>query len=104
MEFKKGGKLLEGDFFNFLFYQKPGGETKFAFVISKRIDKRASKRNRAKRVLAEVVRKILSKIKPGTHGLFFLKKKILEKDFSEVKTEVERVFKEANLLNEKDNA
>jgi len=100
LQIKKGGKLINGWLFNFLF-QKTATDfypPAFAFVVSKKITKKATKRNRVKRLLSEAVRNFLPQIKPGVKGIFLAKKEILEKNFAEVKTEVEAVFKKENLF------
>jgi len=101
-QIKKNGKLVEGKFFSFLYNLQQTivnkQESVFAFVVSKKIDKRATRRNRIKRLLSEVVRNFLPEIKPGVEGVFLAKKEILGKSFSEVKTEAEKIFKKESLL------
>jgi ribonuclease P protein component len=101
-QIKRNGKLIKGRFFNFLFQkQQPSGDFQsqaFAFVISKKIDKRASERNKIKRLLSEAVRSFLPQVKLGVKGVFLAKKEILGKDFAEIKKEIEAIFKEENLL------
>jgi len=99
-EIKRKGKVLKGKLFDFLF-QKSAVDfcpPAFAFIVSKKIDKRATKRNRIKRLLSESVRSFLPQIKPGIKGVFLVKKEILEKNFTEIKNEVEVIFKEGNLF------
>jgi len=103
-EIEKEKNRLRGKFFDFLFFisKKPLYDNfqppAFAFIVSKKIDKRATKRNRIKRVLSEAVRVFLPKIKPGVKGVFLAKKEILEENFAEIKNAVELVFKEGNLF------
>lgn len=58
----------------------PGGKigisppTRFAFVVSKNVDKRAVIRNRIRRVVREAVRLALPKITPGWDGVFLMRK------------------------------
>jgi len=110
-EIKKKGKLLRGKLFNFLFlvskqlsnsnirlladnFQPPN----FALIVSKKIDKRATKRNRVKRLLGEAIRSFLPRLQPGIKGVFLVKKEILEKNFTDIKNEIEETLKEANLF------
>jgi len=97
---KRKGKLHQGKFFDFLFQKSTADfcQPAFAFIVSKKIDKRATKRNRVKRLLREAVRSFLSQIQPGIKGVFLAKKEILEKNFAEIKTEIESVFKKENLF------
>jgi len=99
-EIRRNGKLLRGRLFDFLF-QKLAADffpPTFAFIVSKKIDKRAAKRNRIKRLLSETVRNFLPQLKPGIKGVFLAKKEILEKNFAEIRNEVEAIFKKENLL------
>lgn len=91
---KKEGKLFSGKFFSLLVNKQPAGNrpSRFAFIISKKIHKKAIKRNRVRRLLVEAVRGILPKIKPGFDFVFLVKKTILEKKLSEIKNEVEKFF------------
>lgn len=48
--------------------------SRFGFVVSKKIDKRAVVRNKAKRFFRSYIEENLEKIKPGRDFLFILKK------------------------------
>jgi len=63
--------------------------SRFAFVISTKVDKRATKRNLVKRQLREIVRLRLKKIKPGFDLVFIAQKGIIEKDYKELEKQVE---------------
>ncbi|MGB9706478.1 MAG: ribonuclease P protein component [Microgenomates group bacterium] len=99
---RKNGKLFQGESFSLLVVarrltsndQRP----KFAFIISKKIHPRATKRNRAKRLLAEAVRVFLPQIRGGVEGVFLAKKAIVGKGFGEIKNEVEKVFQKAKII------
>jgi len=96
---RRGGRVINGEYFNFLF-QKVADfcPPSFAFVISKKVEKKATKRNKIKRLLSEAVRNFLPQIQPGVKGVFFVKKEILEKKFTEIKAEIENIFKKENLF------
>ncbi|MBU4210063.1 ribonuclease P protein component [Patescibacteria group bacterium] len=68
------------------------GESRFGFVISKKISKKAVVRNKIRRLLAESVRVNLKNIKKGYLVLFLVKKEIIGMKFGEVETEVKRMF------------
>ncbi len=99
---RKNGRLFQGNLFSLLAVNQglktKDQQPKFAFIISKKIHRRATKRNRARRLLTEAVRVFLAKIKPGTEGVFLGKKMIIGKYFSEIKSEVEEIFKKAGLF------
>ena len=83
---------------NFPLKHSPLSNSFFAFIFSTKLDKRASKRNKAKRRLRETVRLLLPKIKPGYLVVFLAKKAILEVDFKTISREVEKIFQNAKLL------
>lgn len=78
-------------------YKREHGLSKFGFIVSKKIDKRATVRNEVKRKLKKVVRENLDNIVDGT---FLLIAK--EKSIEEVKDKLSEVFrdilKKENLL------
>ncbi len=57
---------------------------RFGFVVSKKIDKRATARNRIKRQIRVCIEDNFDKIKPGYDMLFILKKNILGKTTKEI--------------------
>jgi len=100
LQIKKSGRIIGGESFNFLFQKKATNfcPPVFAFVVSKKIEKKATKRNKIKRLLSEAVRSFLIQIRPGVKGVFLVKKEILGKNLTEIKTEIENIFKKENLF------
>jgi len=94
---KKEGKIIQGKFFSLLL-AKCHQPSRFAFIVSKKIHKRAVKRNRIRRLLAESVRSFLTNIKPDFDIVFLTKKAIVDQGFDQIKNEVEKIFKKAKLL------
>lgn len=69
--------------------------SRFGFVVKKTLDKRATVRNRAKRVLRSCIEELLDEIRPGKDMLFLLEKGIIDR-------KRELVFKDIHtLLSEK---
>lgn len=75
------------------------GPSRFGFVVSKKIDKRAVKRNRARRIFSEVIRLMLknqNKAKPiiplGYDVVFIIKKSALDKGYEEIHTVLDPVL------------
>ena len=89
---KKEGRLINGELFGIL-VKRRGGQlsSRFGFVVSKLVDKRAVARHRIRRRLAEAVRLNLARIKPGNDLVFLTKKTIIGKTFKEVEAEVLRM-------------
>ena len=71
-----------------LIYRKTAGISRFAFIVSKKIDIRATARNRMRRTMSESVRHILGTIKP-IDGICIAKKNFA--NFPQ--TEVEKIIR-----------
>lgn len=69
-------------------------DLRFGFIVSTRIDKRATVRNRAKRVLREAVRLRLEKFPLGHDVVFVLRKAIISKSYEEVSAALDKVLSE----------
>ncbi|MBI2025875.1 MAG: ribonuclease P protein component [Candidatus Levybacteria bacterium] len=95
---KRIGKTIDSPFFKLKLIKSGESNPKFAFVISKKIDKRAVYRNRIKRSLAKIVARILLDIKPGHNFIFVVKKEILGKQQKDLEKIVKDVFIKQNLL------
>ncbi|MGB9911483.1 MAG: ribonuclease P protein component [Microgenomates group bacterium] len=96
---KRKREFFSSFLFNFLLLEeKENFPPQFAIIVSKKIEKKASKRNRIKRILAAVIRGFLPEIKKGIRGVFLAKKEILEKDFWTIKREVELFLKSKGWL------
>lgn len=103
---KKEGKLFQSPLFGVLILEKTGQPvslssfSRFAFIVSKKVSTKAIERNRIKRVLSESVRLLLPAIKPDIDGVFLGKRNIIGKNKTEIKQELENVFRKAKLLKE----
>lgn len=97
---KKEGILIQGDLFSLLVSRQPRKNqfSRFGFIISTKIHKKAVKRNRVKRLLNEAILGLLPKIKPGFDVVFLAKKKIIEADLKEIKREVKKLFAKAGMV------
>ncbi|MCJ7804290.1 ribonuclease P protein component [Patescibacteria group bacterium] len=97
---KKDGQIFQGKFFGLLL--SPGNlnndTSRFAVIVSNKIDKRAVKRNKIRRLINEVLKSLWPKIKTGVEGVFLVKKTATEATFEEIKNEIEKLFKKAKLF------
>jgi len=75
-------------------------DLKIGFVVSKKIEKSAVKRNKIKRQMREVVRLLIKekKIKKGYVLFFIAKKNILKKNYNEIEKEIISILEKTNLL------
>jgi len=72
--------------------------SRFGFVIGKKTDKRATTRNRIRRVFRSCIEEMFSEIKTGHDMLFFLKSGILEIKRKELYNQVYDFLKEKDLI------
>ncbi|MBI2443161.1 MAG: ribonuclease P protein component, partial [Candidatus Levybacteria bacterium] len=67
--------------------------SRFAFVVSKRIDKRATVRNQTKRVFRQAAEQILPSIPLGYDMLFIARKALQKKDREPLFSEIQQALK-----------
>jgi len=71
-----------------LIYRKTNGAPRFAFIVSTKIDKRATARNRMRRTMSESVRHLLATV-GSIDGIF-----IAKKNFADLpQTEIEKIVR-----------
>ncbi len=75
-------------------------ESRFGFIVSSKISKKAVLRNKVKRRLREIAKERLPEIKSGIDGVLIAQKSIEEKDFSEIREVANELFKKAKILND----
>ncbi len=75
-----------------------GKEAVFGFIVSTKVSKQATARNRARRLLREAARSFLPNMSSGMAVVVLAKQALLGKDLPTVKTEMERLLKKAGIL------
>ena len=84
------------------FSLKVGKNTKelnrFAFVVTKRIDKRAAMRNRLKRVVRSCIEEIFDKIEKGQDFIIYPKKEAAQATRAQILEEMKNLFIKQKLL------
>ena len=78
-------------------YQKTSEVPRFAFVVPTKVDKRATQRNRMRRILSESVRLLLPDI-AGTDGVFIIRKNIAKLSQQDIKNIATDLLHSAKLL------
>jgi ribonuclease P protein component len=89
--FKKG-KTISGSFFILKIKKNNFNFPRFAFVVPKKIEKKAVNRNKTKRILRESVNPILPFIKSSFDFIFITRKKN-KQGFQETRKELQKVLK-----------
>jgi len=96
---KRLGKTYHGPIFSLtVARRKTAGPSRFGFVISTKIDKRATVRNRIKRLLREAVRARLAKVPNGFDLVFVVRPKIVSKSYEEVCAEVDKILSKVSFF------
>lgn len=74
-------------------------QLKLAFAVGLKLDKRAVVRNRLRRRMREVVRLLVKdgRLKSGYYVLLAARKEALEKNFAEIKEEIELLLRKARI-------
>lgn len=73
-------------------------ESRFGFVVSLRISKKATRRNRLKRQLREIVRLELPRIRPGYDVMVMVKPNALSLGYWQLKEQLITLLTKARLL------
>jgi len=71
---------------------------KFGFLISKRILKKATQRNKIKRRLREILRETVDNLKDGIRAVFIASHGLEKKEFLELKEIFKQLIKRAQLI------
>jgi len=94
--FKKG-KGFKEDFLILKLVKNNLEKSRFSFIISQKVSKKATTRNKIKRRLSEIVRLKLKKIKKGIDVILIACPGLEEKDFWEIEKSLDKLFLRANL-------
>jgi ribonuclease P protein component len=89
--FKKG-KAMAGGLFFLRFVKNDTSTNRFAFVVSCKVSKKSVTRNKIKRRLREIVKKLTLNTLSGFDFLIIAKPPIINKSFKEIEKDVNEVF------------
>lgn len=96
--FKKGKSLKEGGFIlNFLKLDQKD-DLKIGFIVSTKVHKKATRRNRLKRRMREAIRKNLPKIKRGYFLVFVALSQAIQYDFPTIEKELLVLLNKAGVI------
>ncbi|MEW6407418.1 MAG: ribonuclease P protein component [Patescibacteria group bacterium] len=94
----KFGKFFGQDFLAIKLIKNNQKILRFGFLVSLKISKKATVRNKIKRRLRESVRQKLDKIKTGFDIIVFVRPEIAEKNYWEIDAAIEKVLVKAGLF------
>lgn len=96
---KKEGRIFQSESFGLVFLSRNDSlPSRFGFVVSNKISKESTKRNRIKRAMREAVRMFLPNIKEDFDIVFLARQKLLGKSDKEISLEVKTAFERAGLI------
>ena len=95
--FKKG-KGFKEEFLTLKITKNNLDQTRFGFVVSRKVSKKATLRNKIKRQLSELVRGKNKKLEKGIDGLLVAGPGIGRKSFWEIEEVLNKLFKKAKCL------
>jgi ribonuclease P protein component len=97
--FKRGRGFKEG-FLILKIIKNNLKNSRFAFVISRKISRKATLRNKIKRKLSELVRLKIKRVKRGMDFVLVAVPGLEEKDFWEINETINKLFQKAKCLEE----
>lgn len=69
----------------------------FTVVVPMKVSKKATKRNRIKRLIRESLRKKIDKVEPGTNGIIMGLPHIIDKNYKEIDEEVKNLLNKSGI-------
>lgn len=96
---REGGKVFPSDSFSLsVLERKDSKPSRFGFIVSTKISKAATIRNKAKRALREGIRHLIFYMKNGYDCVVLAKPIIVKKYTDEIIRELEKILKLADLM------
>jgi ribonuclease P protein component len=95
---RRDGQRYGTPFFNFFLLPNQKGPVRFGFVVSSRVSRLATQRNRLKRIVRAQVEEVLPKIRSGSWGAFWLREAALRTDSKVLRQAVEETLRRAKIL------
>lgn len=96
----KNPKKITGELFSVKIAKNYTSLSRFGFVISKKLDKRAVTRNSLKRKLSHSVEEIFGKIDGGWDIVFYPRKEAFDAPVIKITDEIKKIFKKERILND----
>lgn len=94
---KDKGSYYQTPFFTLVYLKDQKTPSQFAFVISKKVDKRATIRNKTKRLLAGSVREMVSQLEDGYRLIFLVKPSAINQTKETLSSTIKEAFDQIGL-------
>lgn len=98
IEKNKNDRIFSSPLLNIRVSDSGERNSRFGFVVSKKISQSAVVRNRTKRVLRDAVREILGNLSGGKNIIVYPKKELFPEQKKDVYLVFEELFREAGVL------
>jgi ribonuclease P protein component len=95
--FKKGNRY-DNDFLFLKIFKNNLKISRFGFIVSRKISKKANIRNKIKRQISEIIKLELPKIEKGFDIILLTKPGIEKINFKKIKENLKKILRKANLL------
>jgi len=95
---KNNGRYFQTPFFSLVYLAGRQVDSQFAFVLSKRVSKKATIRNKTKRLIAGSVREMMADVRSGFWVVFLVKKAALGQNKEVLSQAVQDAFDRIGLL------
>ncbi len=96
---EKQGRVFQSKSFGLRYFDRGDDEySRFGFVVSNKISKDATKRNRIKRAFREAVRQAIGYLNRGLDVVFLVKKITQTESTEEIMAEVREAFSKAGIM------
>ncbi|MEX0587439.1 MAG: ribonuclease P protein component [Patescibacteria group bacterium] len=95
---RREGRRSGSPFFSLFLLSGQKGPARFGFVVSTRVSKLATQRNRLKRILRSQVEELLPRIKEGTWGAFWVRDSARQAEAPALRQSVEQALKNTGVL------
>ncbi len=94
---RREGSRYGSPFFALFVLSNQRGASRFGFVISARVSKLATRRNRARRLLRDEVEKLLPRVRPGVAAAFWVRESAIGAPPEALRREVRDALKKARV-------
>lgn len=98
---RRGTKVTTPFFALYCLRMSLSGPSRFGFVISTKADKRATARNRVKRLFREGVRSLFPRVKDGYDIAFWVRRRALSLKADELWPAIEKALEKAEVMSNK---
>lgn len=92
LSIKKEGRRIQSSFLTLLYVPFQGENSRFAFIISKKVSNKATVRNKMKRQLSQIVEETIPSFKNIYNIVFIAKPNIVNVDNNKLKEEIKNIF------------